>query len=147
MNFYEINTDTLAIISIEKNKSKIIEKFNEFIINKSVMDIIENSCQYFGSSYQGRHKGTKKLIGVSHKSPIIIEESKEMIFFPTSSPKLEKCNWIALKNISDYKRANNESIIVFKNGYNLNLNISYGSLENQIFRATRLDSVLRDRKK
>ena len=33
MNEYEINTQTLAIISINKNKSKIIENNKEFIFN------------------------------------------------------------------------------------------------------------------
>ena len=36
--------------------------------------------------------------------------------------------------------------ILFKNGQELNLNVSYGSLENQLLRATRLQSIMRDRK-
>ena len=67
------------------------------------MNIIKRSCEYFGSSYNGRHEGTKKLIGISHKAPIIIEESKNLIYFPTSSPRLLDCVWIGLNNIKDYE--------------------------------------------
>ena len=110
------------------------------------MKIIDSSCKYFGSSYQGRFIGTKNLIGVSHKAPIIIEETKEIIFFPTNSPRLDNCAWLSLKHLQNYKKSNNNSVITFNSGYLLNLDISYGSLDNQVLRATRLESVLRLRK-
>ncbi len=146
MQNYEINADTLAIIPLNDYKSKIIERYKEIEIDQTPMKIIDNSCKYFGSSYKGRFYGTRNLIGVSHKAPIIVEESREIIFFPTSSPRLYECAWISLKNINDYKRSINSSIIIFNSGYNLELDMSYGSLDNQILRAARLESVLRKRK-
>lgn len=146
MDSYEINNDTLAIIPTGDFKSEVIEKTSRFIVNMPPIKIIENSCAYFGSSYEGRFLGTKNLIGISHKAPIIIEESKEIIFFPTSSPRLCNCIWISLKNLGEYKRNENNSIIMFNNGNILDLDISYGSLDNQVLRAARLESVLRLRK-
>ena len=43
-------------------------------------------------------------------------------------------------------RKKDGSQVKFKNGDCLELNISYGSLENQVLRATRLESILRHRK-
>ena len=146
MSSYEISSETLAIIPIENFCSKVIEKDNTIIVNKTPMQIIEDSCSYFGSSYYGRAKGTKKLIGVSHKAPIIIEESREIIFFPTSSPRLYECCWVSLRNIDEYKKNEHNSLILFNTGYSLQLDLSYGSLDNQVLRATRLESVLRIRK-
>lgn len=146
MSSYEISCETLAIIPLDNYKSKVIEKDNTLIINKTPMQIIEDSCSYFGSSYFGRAKGTKRIIGVSHKAPIIIEESKEIIFFPTSSPRLYECCWVSLKNIDKYQKLEKNALVLFNNGYLLELDISYGSLDNQILRATRLESVLRMRK-
>lgn len=146
MKTYEICKDTLAIIPIENYKSKVIERDREIEVDKTPMEIVESSCQYFGSSFVGRLKGTKNLTGVTHKSPIIIEETNEIIFFPTSSPRLYECCWISLNNISDYQKDSNNSTILFDTGYQLSLDISYGSLDNQILRATRLESVLRKRK-
>ena len=146
MNSYEINSETQAIIPIGDDKSKIIESGRTLIVNQSPMKIIDRSCKYFGSSYQGRFIGTKNLIGVSHKAPIIIEETKEIIFFPTNSPRLDNCAWLSLKHLQNYKKNNNNSIITFNSGYLLNLDISYGILDNQVLRATRLESVLRLRK-
>jgi competence protein ComK len=147
MTTYEISEETLAIIPIDNYRSKVVEKDSTFIVNKTPMEIVDDSCQFFGSSYLGRHTGTKCLIGVSHKSPIIIEESKEIIFFPTNSPRIYDCCWISLRNIDDYKKVNNSSLVIFNTGYLLELNISFGSLDNQVLRATRLESVLRTRKR
>lgn len=144
---YEINVDTVALCPLTKNVTKIIELNNDFIVSKSVIDIMKDSCKFFGSTLAGRVQGTKSLIGVSHKAPIIVEESKEIIFFPTSSLKnVEKCYWICLKHIDKYYKIEDKIRIEFKKNITLNLNLSYGSLDNQILRATRLESVLRNRK-
>ena len=146
MDKYEINKSTLAIIPISKNCSKVIEQENDYIINNSTTNIIDHSCKFFGSSYNGRCEGTKNLVGFNYKSPIIIEESKEIIFFPTSSPRFDNCSWISLNNIEKYIKKENISSIYFKNGLIIDLEISYSSLENQILIATMLESKLRQRK-
>lgn len=143
---YEINSSTIAIIPVKPNISKVIELDNAFLVNRSTSEIIDESCKYFGSSYLGRHEGTKNLIGVNYKSPIIIEETLELIFFPTTSPRIKACIWISLNNIERYYSKDIYTCISFKNGKQLELKISYGSLENQILRATRLESMLRKRK-
>lgn len=143
---YEINSSTIAIIPLEKRKSKVIELEDNYVILKSTTEIINDSCKYFGSSYEGRHEGTKSLTGINYKSPIIIEETNEMIFFPTSSPRFDNCYWISLRHIDKYEKEKNKCKILFKNGYLLSLDISYGSLQNQILRSTLLQSIIRDRK-
>ena len=142
---YEVNCDTLALVPVSENETKVIERNKIFIVNKPVMKIIEDSCEYFGSSYNGRHEGTKKLIGISHKAPIIIEESKNLIYFPTSSPRLLDCIWIGLNNIKTYESNNGQTELLFDNNEKLRINVSFGSFDNQVLRATKLESVLRKR--
>lgn len=143
---YEINSNTLIIIPISKKVSKVIEINEEFMINKNSTEIIDDSCKFFGSSYNGRFEGTKKLIGVNYKSPIIVEESREIIFFPTSSPRFDNCYWVCLNKIDKFKKTIHDSKIIFKNGLEIDIPVSYSSLENQILRSTLLESKLRDRK-
>lgn len=144
---YEINQSTIAILYLKKGFSKVIEEEEEFIVNKDTTEIINESCKFFGSSYSGRFEGTKHLIGVNYKAPIIIEETNEIIFFPTSSPRFENCNWICLKKINSYEKNDDGSILYFKNGIKIDLKVSYNSLENQILRSTLLESRMRNRKK
>lgn len=143
---YEINNSTLALIALD-NKTKVIEEEREFFIDKTPSNILEESCEYFGSSYLGRKIGTKNLIGITHKSPIIIEESREIIFFPTSSTRLNNCSWISLNNIKNFIKNNEKTKIIFDNQKEIIVDVSFGIMENQILRASLLESTLRKRKK
>ena len=147
MKNYEININTLALIPLNDETTKIIEEEEEFIIKKSSLKIIDDKCKFFGSSYNGRFEGTKNILGVSHKAPIIIEESRELIFFPTKSPRLVNCEWISLFNIKSYKKIGQNVLINFYCEKSITLNISYGIFDNQVLRATRLITLLNLRKK
>ena len=142
INNYEISSLTLAIIPISDNESKIIEEKKEIIVKLSTVKIIDNSCKFFGSSYDGRIKGTQDLINIKSKSPVIIEESGKIIFFPTSSPRISKCMWISLNNICDYYKKNDETVINFCCGKKITVPFNYGIIDNQVLRATRLLYIL-----
>ena len=147
MNEYEINEKTVAVIPVDSMWTKIMEENDEFLVNMSSMKIIERSCEYFGSSFLGRQRGTKSLIGINYKTPIIIEESKNIIYFPTTSPRLKECIWISLSHIKKYEEVGGKTLISFENNENLLINISYGSFDNQYLRAVKLESILLKRKK
>ena len=143
---YEITFDTQVILPVENNSSRIIENNESYVINVPPMQVLENSCEYFGSSFNGRKEGTKKLLGITHKSPIIVEESRKIIFFPTTSPDRIDCVWINLEKVNKYyKSSSKKSIIEFKNGDIIEFDVSIGSLTNQIMRASRLKYILEER--
>lgn len=100
---YEINASTLAIIPIDEKSSHIYEEEAEYIINQNSNKLIDYNCKFYGSSYRGRCEGTKYLTGIKSKFPIIIEETRNIIFFPTSSSRNSDNTWIALNKIKKYK--------------------------------------------
>ncbi len=146
MNNYEINENTLAVVSVNEKESMIIEKNKQYCVTKSGYDIMDDSCQYFGSSYQGRVAGSKAILNAKYKLPIIVEDSRNLIFFPTESPELVSCSWISLKDVKEVLENGDKTIVLFKNGYELDIDISKFSIENQILRASRLEYILRNRK-
>ena len=146
MKDYEINESTLAIIPIDAKTSRVYEEEESYIINKSSNGIIKYNCEFYGSSYDGRCIGTKNLTGIKSKYPIIIEESRNIIFFPTSSIRNKQSSWIAINKIKDFRKKDYICEIQFKNNKVLNVDISYYSLENQVVRAILLKSKLNDRK-
>ncbi len=144
---YEINESTNAIIPISETQTKVIEDDNTYQVNQKAIKIIDDSCKYFGSSYSGRFEGAKKLLGPKiYKAPIIVEETKELIYFPTGSARAHDCTWISLKKVKEIKKSNFTSIVKFKNNQEIELDISFESLNNQLLRASRLESILRQRK-
>ncbi len=144
---YEINEGTLAVIAMEGNKSKILEDNNEYIIDNTPFKIMDYSCKYFGSSYEGRKEGTKAILNVDYKVPIIVENSSNLIFFPTSSPTATDCSWISLKDIKSFNEIEHIGTeITFYNDKKIIIPVSKRMIENQVLRASRLDLIIRNRK-
>lgn len=143
---YEINEGTLAIISTGINSSKILEDKENYVIGKRSFDILDHSCKYFGSSYEGRKEGAKAIIGATYKIPIVVEDARNIVFFPTTSPDDNQCIWLAVNRIKDYYEEEfNTTKIIFDNGIELTLPLSFRAVQNQIFRATRLSYLLKNR--
>ena len=78
MKEYEINEDTMAIIPINYYQTLVKEMDNEYIIDKRAYEVMEDSCEYYGSTYKGRLAAAKKMLNSSYKIPIIIEESENI---------------------------------------------------------------------
>lgn len=146
MSKYELGNNTLAIIGLKNGKTRVIENDSDFIIGEHAYEVMENSCSYFGSSYQGRVDGSRKLLGCNYKVPIIVEESNELIFFPTASPITKCCGWFSLNSISSIEKKNNKANVTLINGKHITIDTSKNSLDNQILRATRLKYLINSRK-
>ena len=144
---YEISRGTLAILPNEKWTSLVYEDEERYLIHEKPFNIMDESCKYFGSSYEGRKEGAKSILGAEYKVPIVVEDSSNLILFPTTSPYADDCIWISLKRVNNIHKIDaNNSKIVFDNNKELIIPCSFRSLENQLSRASRLDLVLRNRK-
>ena len=144
---YEISKGTLAILPNENEKSVVYEDNERYIVDQTPFNIMEESCLYFGSSYEGRKKGAKNILGAEYKVPIVVEDSNNLIIFPTTSPQSKDCSWISLKRIKNIKKVDsNNTKIIFDNDKEIIVDCSFRSLENQLSRASRLDLILRNHK-
>jgi len=145
MEDYEINYETLALIPV-KNGTMVYELNDSFLVTKSPYQIMEDSCSYFGSSLSGRQNGSKNMLGSGYKVPIIVEETNEIIFFPSTSPAIkEKCEWISVNNIKSIEKKDKSTKIIFENNQQIIVDIPYLSIQNQVYRSTRLASILKKR--
>ena len=144
---YEIDLSTLMLIGLDDESTKIITSEDEFTIQENSKKIVDNSCKFFGSSMLERIKTTNRLINISSKTPVVIEESRNIIFFPLKSTR-DKCNiWISFNNLDKYEKKDNETIFYFKGGKIVNLTFSYYIVDNQITRSLMLDYEINKRRK
>jgi competence protein ComK len=144
---YEISKGTLAILPNEKNSSVVYEDDNRYIIKETPFQIMEDSCKYFGSTYEGRKDGAKEMLGAEYKVPIVVEDSSNLIVFPTTSPFSDDCVWISLKRVEKIEKIDsNNTKIIFDNKTEIIVDSSYRTIENQLSRASRLDLILRNHK-
>ncbi len=145
MKNYLISNDTYAIVPTIQG-SKIVNKYGSIFTDFTTKNLINLNCKYYGSSLDGRISGSRDMLGVSYKVPIIISESFKIIMFPTTSVRNVDCVWINIAAILFYKNKNNTVHITFKNDKKLIINISFGVFEKQLLRASRLESVFLARK-
>lgn len=146
MEEYEINPSTCILIGIDKYHTKVIELEREFIILAPTLEILDYSCKYYGSSYLGRKAGSINILKNIYKLPIIVEESRNIIFFPLSSPRYHYTTWIALGQIKSYRKKGNMTEVTFQNNKNIVLEISYQAFQNQVLRSSYLEIVSNNRK-
>ncbi len=144
MNKYEINNKTLALKPKDK-QTVVYEDKNTFVVDDTVNQIMEESCNYYGSTLEGRKEGASKLLKINYKVPIVIEDVNNIIFFPTSSPRKKECIWISLNNIKDYYQKNGMIVIVFNNNKKIKVKESYKVIDTQILKATRLGCLIQER--
>ena len=144
---YEVSNGTLAIVPNERESSLVYEDDERYVIEQSPFKIMEDSCRYFGSTYEGRKDSARDILGAEYKVPIVVEDSENLVVFPTTSPNSDECVWISLKRLKKYEKIDAcNTRIVFDNNKEIIVPCSYRTIENQVSRASRLDYILRKRK-
>ena len=146
INSMEISSKTCALSFKNENMSSFLEGTEEYNVEMPWQELINYNCEYYGSSFEGRVKGAQQSLGMKYKLPIIIEESREIVFFPTKAYNSDNCSWIALNNIAKYEKSKNSTIVTFNSGIKREYKISIESFENQMLRATKLLLNLKNRK-
>ncbi|HEY4552366.1 MAG TPA: competence protein ComK [Bacillaceae bacterium] len=139
---YEINPYTMMIKPAKTSSgtfSEVYEVEDQYLSPNKPFEIVSKSCEYFGSSYSGRRDGTRQLIGITHKAPIIVDPYTSIFLFPTASPSSPQCIWISHDFVVSHKKNGpNSTIVTFRNNETHEIPMSYSSFENQISRTAML---------
>src|SRR5699024_11877903 len=115
--------------------SNVVHNNNEsYKCFKTQTKMIYFACKFNVSSLRGRLDVTKDVCNITYKAPIVIEPGSGMYFFPTESPQNKSCSWLAHSYIADINPINDGSktVIKFTNGKIVTIDISYGSMQNQL---------------
>lgn len=144
---YEIDMSTLMIMSISENTTRVITIDDDFIVNDNSLSIIDNSCRFFGNSLKERINVTKRLVNISSKSPIIVEESRYILFFPLKSTRNKENIWVSYNNLDKYEKNGDKTIFNFKCGKTVEIKFSYYIIDNQVTRSLILDYEYNKRRK
>ena len=136
---YEINLSTLVLIGLDNNSTKVITTDGDFIVKDNCKRIVDDSCRFFGSSLLDRVNATKRLVKMSTKTPIVIEDTRNIIFFPLKSTR-DKINiWVSFNNLDTYQKNGDHTLLIFKSGRTVELPYSYYIVDNQVTRSIILD--------
>lgn len=139
---YIVTKDTCALLP-----AKHIE-YNTIVIGKETthisqtpFEIIQASCIHHWSSYEGRRKAVVEKLNYRQKTPIPVSVQHKLCFFPTHAPThMDNC-WINWFQVDTWREIHNkdgihneQTEILFLNGYRLKLNISRHTMLQQMDR-------------
>ena len=102
----------------------------------NIKSILNESCISYGSSLNGRIKGSKWALKSKYKLPIVVSEKEKLVFFPVK--EMGKEIWVNFEMINDVKRYKDSVKVEFKNGLKVDINVSYTVFNNQVLKASRL---------
>ena len=146
MKNYIINKNTCAIVKKNKN-TLIIEDEKVFLVNSSILTIINNSCKYYGSDYRGSLNSVNCILRSKYKNPILINENYNLILFPTESIRNNNAMFINYKKIINYDLYYDIIRIFFTNKIMLTTKISKYIFSEQLLKCVIFNNILNLRKK
>ena len=86
-------------------------------------------------------------INFCDKLNIIIENSRNIIFFPLKSCREKSNIWISFNNLVRYEKKDNVTYLYFKENKVQKLDFSYYIIDNQVTRSLLLDYEMNKRRK
>ncbi|MDX8045739.1 competence protein ComK [Gracilibacillus sp. S3-1-1] len=147
----EISPKTLAVVGHKTEQgylTRVIEyeEVDDYETTFSAQKVMDMTCKSFGISLKGLMEGTKMLSKITHKPPIAIDRISGMYFFPVESPLKKTCTWIAHSHVLELEKVEPHlTRVVFKNGRDLVLEVSYASLINQLYRTAQYRYLLNNK--
>jgi competence protein ComK len=101
----------------------IVEEEHSFIVDKSPLQVLEDSIQYVGSDFKGSLASARKTTGRSRMTPMMVNFILNICLFPDRAYKNEYCVWINSNQIIDMKAmGQQQTVIEFSNGSSLIVN-------------------------
>lgn len=144
MENYIINNKTIALI--KKNKKTVIISVDKTeVINKSIKKIIDLSCNFYGSSLEGRINSASTILNNKYKLPILIDDNN-ITLIQMNSPRNKNCIYLVTNKIINYEILNNLLKIYCVNNVSFKLKLSKNCFEKMLLNSFRINNVLFYRK-
>ena len=140
MSTYLISNQTMAIISInqEHYHSLILEPDKKIVTVKKPIQILHESCIVAGSTFNGRRLAIKEMLGTDKKLPVPVDSERGIYIIATSAVKNEECAWVSYSHIQKFQDKDYQTLITFRNGYELLVDTSRKSFEQLYYRTSNI---------
>lgn len=137
-----ITESTMAIIPHYTNTghlhSTLLETFGETQIEESTYCLLNDSCVYYGGSFDGSLESARSILKGQKNLPIMVSIPLKYCMIPLGSPMKKDTAWVAYQHINDIDSNGPNSIIIFHNQVKLEVNISKDVLERRREKAAHL---------
>ncbi|KPL59401.1 hypothetical protein AM506_10560 [Rossellomorea vietnamensis] len=102
---------------------------------KSSMEILDESCMVYRSTYDGRIKAVRHAFDYLRKTPLMICPQQYIYAIPTMAPTDYDCMWLFCQHIESTSTREGKTYVHFTNGEELEINCSESVITKQRERA------------
>lgn len=145
MENYLVSNKTIAVIK-NKRKTIIINVDKVVVINKSIKNILEYNCNYYGSSFDGRIKCAKDILNIKYKIPIVIDDKNNIVLISLNSPRNSSNVYLVTNKILNYEIINNNLRVFCLNNVNFKVKLSKNVFEKLLLNSIKIINTLNWRK-
>ncbi|WP_166805837.1 competence protein ComK [Jeotgalibacillus sp. R-1-5s-1] len=139
---YTINAATMMLSPVIKEGALtgtvVYEKGSPpFEVDQTPISIIEHSCLYYFSTYEGRKTSSRILTQISHKPPIVIDPVTSVYFFSTHADSNPSNHWISLTHVIAVGSSNSsaEALVTLSGNVEIKLPLSRNAMHQQYLKA------------
>ncbi|OLN23820.1 hypothetical protein BTO30_02420 [Domibacillus antri] len=141
-----IRPDTMLLKPVDFGNSTLVYESSQepAFIPEKTSTIVQKSCLRHASTYDGRKKASKQLLGIKSKLPLVIDHVEGIYLFPIASHLKPDCVWIALSHVKSLKKVEKkETEVTFKDGQKVMVHASILVLFSQMHLAIELRKRLK----
>lgn len=121
---------------------------NPRIVESSPQKTLDNSCRFYGSTFQSLRSDTARITNINSKPPILLSPVISIFLFSTHSERSEDNVWINIEFVQDIKALkNNTTKITFSDGQSLITTATVRTIWHQYKNATYYEHIIRKRVK
>jgi competence protein ComK len=118
--------------------TQITEADRTFIVDKSPLEVLNDSIRGIGFDLRGALETSKWLLGDVHMCPIMVNPIHQIVLFPTRSPKHEDTIWLNPYPIKRTTSNNRKTHITFHNNTTLIVPVRLSSFNSKLKTAEQL---------
>ena len=144
MDNYILNDEVLCFTLDDEDPERIliIEKRRRVTVRMTCLKFLKKCCKIYGHSYDIQRQFVIDNFNYYIKTPIIVSEYDNLIFFPTTSPSSKNCIWVSYSNVDRYVKEKDYTKIYFKGGKILNISASFTTVDSQITKCIKIEKFI-----
>jgi competence protein ComK len=137
---YTISETTIALLPYADMvyRTKILDENGWFYSTKTGSELIKESCVRDGATYSGKRDAVKALFAFKQNVPILIDKEKRICAIPSKSPERWDCEWYFYSHVTGCEKQNNETVLHFYNGMQLQIRSTYYTTKQQLHKAAHI---------
>lgn len=80
---------------------------SEMIVHHAIPYIVDQLCQMYACTYEGRKQAIMKALGIKQKIPILLSEQSNDFFFPVTCIRKHHTYWLNYRYIEKVRQLSN----------------------------------------